>query len=302
MAQLAARRGGAADDDPGHCAKGWLFGFAGVNGKFFGGLPAWVNASARPGYTSQTEFLGWKSTLWQTTTLQYFFFSPNLLWFLSALALWVVFPYDIDAFREGFSMDAFVKRLALNFTYIGVYYVFWFVSLYVFSLASRKFAPNQMPTWYNMAHNIWYWALGVLQCTVWECVMMRLWAAGVSPHMDNATVWQGLAEGGRRDESSSSESADGTLTSKWMPLLVNVAWVLLIPLWRELHFYIAHRFLHIRCCYKYVHALHHRNNDPEPFSGMCMHPVEHLYFVCRSRRMTSAPLAHRTGSFDRAES
>eukprot|EP00656_Telonema_subtile_P037843 TRINITY_DN4224_c0_g1_i1.p1 TRINITY_DN4224_c0_g1~~TRINITY_DN4224_c0_g1_i1.p1 ORF type:complete len:272 (-),score=57.87 TRINITY_DN4224_c0_g1_i1:64-879(-) len=51
-----------------------------------------------------------------------------------------------------------------------------------------------------------------------------------------------------------------------------------IPLWRDLHFYIAHRFIHIRCIYKYVHSLHHRNADPEPFSGMTMHPVEHLYY------------------------
>jgi hypothetical protein len=29
---------------------------------------------------------------------------------------------------------------------------------------------------------------------------------------------------------------------------------------------------------KYVHSLHHRNMDPEPFSGMTMHPVEHLYY------------------------
>ena len=34
----------------------------------------------------------------------------------------------------------------------------------------------------------------------------------------------------------------------------------------------------IRPLYKFVHALHHRDTDPEPFSGMCMHPIEHLYY------------------------
>jgi sterol desaturase/sphingolipid hydroxylase (fatty acid hydroxylase superfamily) len=29
---------------------------------------------------------------------------------------------------------------------------------------------------------------------------------------------------------------------------------------------------------RYVHKLHHRNADPEPFSGITMHPVEHLYY------------------------
>jgi lathosterol oxidase len=27
-----------------------------------------------------------------------------------------------------------------------------------------------------------------------------------------------------------------------------------------------------------VHSLHHRNTDIEPFAGLCMHPIEHLYY------------------------
>jgi hypothetical protein len=39
--------------------------------------------------------------------------------------------------------------------------------------------------------------------------------------------------------------------------------------------------IHITFLYKYIHSLHHRNTDIEPFSGLCMHPVEHLYyFTC----------------------
>ena len=30
--------------------------------------------------------------------------------------------------------------------------------------------------------------------------------------------------------------------------------------------------------YKYIHSLHHRNTDIEPFAGLSMHPVEHLYY------------------------
>ena len=25
-------------------------------------------------------------------------------------------------------------------------------------------------------------------------------------------------------------------------------------------------------------AVHHRNVDIEPFAGLCMHPIEHLYY------------------------
>ena len=38
----------------------------------------------------------------------------------------------------------------------------------------------------------------------------------------------------------------------------------------------AHRLLHISALYRFVHSLHHRNIDIEPFSGLSMHPVEHL--------------------------
>jgi sterol desaturase/sphingolipid hydroxylase (fatty acid hydroxylase superfamily) len=58
-----------------------------------------------------------------------------------------------------------------------------------------------------------------------------------------------------------------------------VVMMLLIPLWRELHFYTTHRLIHVPRLYKTIHALHHRNTNPGPWSGMSMHPIEHvLYF------------------------
>lgn len=53
---------------------------------------------------------------------------------------------------------------------------------------------------------------------------------------------------------------------------------LLIPLWRELHFYTVHRLIHVPRLYQAVHALHHRNTNPGPWSGLSMHPVEHLLY------------------------
>ena len=100
-----------------------------------------------------------------------------------------------------------------------------------------------------------YWSLAIVQWTWWECVVTRLWATGAVPFATNAEV----------------------LSDPYV-LAKHVFWVLAIPIWRDLHFYIAHRFIHIRAIYRYVHSLHHRNADPEPFSGMTMHPVEHLYY------------------------
>jgi sterol desaturase/sphingolipid hydroxylase (fatty acid hydroxylase superfamily) len=60
-----------------------------------------------------------------------------------------------------------------------------------------------------------------------------------------------------------------------------IAWCLAIPVTRDVHFYFCHRVLHTRFLYKYFHTVHHRNIDTEPFSGLTMHPMEHLYyFAC----------------------
>jgi sterol desaturase/sphingolipid hydroxylase (fatty acid hydroxylase superfamily) len=53
----------------------------------------------------------------------------------------------------------------------------------------------------------------------------------------------------------------------------------LIPLWRNFHFYWIHRLLHWQPLYDKVHYLHHKNVNVGPWSGMAMHPIEHiLYF------------------------
>ena len=54
-----------------------------------------------------------------------------------------------------------------------------------------------------------------------------------------------------------------------------------IQLWRLFHFYWVHRLLHWPPLYKAGHYLHHRNINVGPWSGLSMHPLEHvLYFSC----------------------
>jgi len=58
-----------------------------------------------------------------------------------------------------------------------------------------------------------------------------------------------------------------------------LALFILMPMWSAFHFYWIHRLLHVPFMYKRFHALHHRNVNIGPWSGMSMHPVEHiLYF------------------------
>lgn len=44
------------------------------------------------------------------------------------------------------------------------------------------------------------------------------------------------------------------------------------------HFYCVHRFMHWAPVYKIVHELHHRNVNTGPWTGISMHPLEHLLY------------------------
>jgi sterol desaturase/sphingolipid hydroxylase (fatty acid hydroxylase superfamily) len=57
-----------------------------------------------------------------------------------------------------------------------------------------------------------------------------------------------------------------------------VALLLLTPMWISFHFYWIHRWLHWPPLYRLAHSLHHRNTNVGPWSGLSMHPVEHLLF------------------------
>ena len=57
--------------------------------------------------------------------------------------------------------------------------------------------------------------------------------------------------------------------------------------------------------FKYVHSLHHRNTDIEPFAGLCMHPIEHLYYfscIAPSLYCYASPFAFMWNGEHRARS
>lgn len=76
------------------------------------------------------------------------------------------------------------------------------------------------------------------------------------------------------------------LSKGWIPYLrfednplLFIGLFLLVPLIRETHFYVVHKILHIGWMMRHIHKVHHMNPNPAPWSGMSMHPVEHvLYF------------------------
>jgi sterol desaturase/sphingolipid hydroxylase (fatty acid hydroxylase superfamily) len=151
-------------------------------------------------------------------------------------------------------MERFPIWFALTFGYFS----FWHIALYGFNMANRPFIKDREYNINKVLHNAFWTTSGICIWTVFENVFVYLWASGRLPYI-----------------------SDQISTSTPYGLIALLVAFMGVPLWRSIHFYFAHRFLHYTPLYKQVHSLHHRNTDIEPFSGLCMHPVEHLYyFAC----------------------
>jgi sterol desaturase/sphingolipid hydroxylase (fatty acid hydroxylase superfamily) len=102
-------------------------------------------------------------------------------------------------------------------------------------------------TWDNMFYTL---TSGVPIATIWEVAIRHAYA----------TEWA----------SSVAFSAHPV----WFVLLFP-----LLTMWQGIHFYFVHRLLHWPPLYRRVHSVHHRNINVGPWSGLSMHPLEHvLYF------------------------
>jgi sterol desaturase/sphingolipid hydroxylase (fatty acid hydroxylase superfamily) len=110
---------------------------------------------------------------------------------------------------------------------------------------------NRLWTFSDQVHDNMFWTLGsgVAQLTAFQVVILWAMANGYAPAITIADhpIWFFFA-------------------------------LLLLPIWSAFHFYWVHRLLHVPFLYRYVHSLHHRNVNVGPWSGMSMHPVEHLLY------------------------
>ncbi len=63
--------------------------------------------------------------------------------------------------------------------------------------------------------------------------------------------------------------------------------------WSTIHFYLNHRLLHWGPLYRSAHYLHHKNANTGPWTGISMHPIEHLIYFSLPMLVLVVP-AHPT--------
>ncbi|MCW5706873.1 sterol desaturase family protein [Shinella sp.] len=182
----------------------------------------------------------------------------NLAYAGVAAILWFYFTPSMETIRADsywWVAYLFARNAAIT---LGVYGV-WHFGLYVKQVQEKQFKYNiQWPSNDNQAflfkrqnvdNVIWTFASGVPIWTAYEAGMLWLFAKGYIPFVE-------IREN---------------------PVYF-VVLMLLIPLIHDLHFYLVHRVLHWGPLYKAVHSLHHNNVNPGPWSGLAMHPIEHLMY------------------------
>ena len=199
------------------------------------------------------RFLGrWVLRNWLTL-------SERVMMVALAILCWLFFYPSLETARTialGWVFQVWLVNLGLMICIAGGLHWFFYVRRgqgKALKFDHREPAKgNRLWDFSNQVHDNMFWSLGsgVLQVTVFQVLVMWLMANGYVP-----TV---------------------SLTSN--PILFIVGLVLL-PIWSAFHFYWVHRLLHVPFLYKRVHALHHRNVNIGPWSGLSMHPVEHLLYL-----------------------
>jgi sterol desaturase/sphingolipid hydroxylase (fatty acid hydroxylase superfamily) len=181
---------------------------------------------------------------------------------IGAIGIWFFLTPSLDHFQT-LSLFWFGVLLVRNLVLALIVYGTWHLWLYVFRKQGTEFKYNRKwPdenskrfTFNNQTYDNMFWTLasGV---PIWTCYeMLLLWAYS-----------NGYA----------------TIIS---PVENPVAFTLiffLVPFVHEVGFYFAHRFLHWPPLYRIAHKLHHRNTNPGPWSGLSMHPIEHVIYFAPS--------------------
>lgn len=212
-----------------------------------------------------------------------YFLPWNLLYAVAAVLVWMYLTPPLETLKT-LSGSWIGLILLRNIVLAVLVYGAWHMWLYVWRKQGTTFKydrnwPKEKSAAFlfnNQTADNMFWTLvsGVPIWTMYEIILLWGYANGVSPMIN---------------------FSDNTLAF--------VAVFFLVPFIHEVGFYFAHRLLHWPPLYRIAHKLHHRNTNPGPWSGLSMHPIEHviyfspilLFFIIPSHPIHMINLASRLG-------
>lgn len=185
--------------------------------------------------------------------------SERLIILLLAIVSWVLFHPTLERCRD-FAWDwiaeIYLRNLVLMFLCAGglhLYFYIWRRQGDDLRYDARPFKKNSGAfTFRSQVLDNMFWSLasGVTIWSAYEVLMMWALANGYAPLL----------------------SLPGDIF--WLMLFI-----FLLPVWETVHFFLIHRLIHWSPLYQRVHSLHHRNTNVGPWSGLSMHPVEHVVYL-----------------------
>jgi sterol desaturase/sphingolipid hydroxylase (fatty acid hydroxylase superfamily) len=198
------------------------------------------------------------------TISKWLFGFPGLLWpwpeFFIGLALlsWHFLTPDLNTMKNlsiRWIALLFVQNLVVLVLFVGA----WHLRLYVRKAQGTKYKYNSR--WLSVDNSTFLFGNQVWDNVFWNvCSAAPIWTA-----YEVVTFWL---------------QANGYVEIvSWQDHPVYcVLLVVLMPFWNDIHFYTIHRLIHWPPLYRSVHYLHHKNVNVGPWSGVAMHPIEHLLY------------------------
>jgi len=192
-------------------------------------------------------------------------FVRHLRWTTYIFVAWLSYTFTFPIEKAKFwSLDWVLVVLLRDLAIVCLFYGGWhwmlFESPWSEKMRDRKFNPVY-PEEERWNHDRFWTISGTVISCGFEIVMLHLWATGVVPYYSDFWQWP----------------------------LWSLLWSLFVPYWRDFHFYWIHRLMHPwktkpdpgLWLYRVAHSLHHKSYNTGPWSGLSMHPIEHLiYFTC----------------------
>lgn len=187
-----------------------------------------------------------------------YFWPWNLFYVALAVVTYFFLTPDITQMKSlevGWIAAIYLRNLALLVVFASIFQI----RLYKQKAQGKKYKYNAR--WLGTKSNsflfgdqLWdnvFWSI-VSGCTIWTTYEVLMWWA----YANNVIPYVSWTE---------------------HPIYCLVL-LLLIPVWRDFYQYWGHRFIHWEPLYRISHYVHHKNVNVGPWSGISMHPIEHLIY------------------------